>query len=200
MPAYKSIVISGDPGSGKSTLTSALSKDLTLSTGNNWSTISIGGLWRAKHRELYPDNKITFEEFWRRVSPEENIKMNKMANKRLEAGNVIGDFRYVVNLDKSQFLLVFVTADILTRARRLEIKNHIDYQSPTAGEIAEVLRRREEDELRVGKETYRIDYTNPSNYHVVLNSSILALEQETKTIMELMCLERIVAKQPDIIK
>ena len=78
MYAYKSIVLSGNPGSGKSVLAMALSKKY------GWPVHSMGGLWRNKYKELHPKGEITFEEFWGRTTAEDSRQMNEQAKKILD--------------------------------------------------------------------------------------------------------------------
>ena len=178
MYAYKSIVLSGNPGSGKSVLAMALSKKY------GWPVHSMGGLWRNKYKELHPKGEITFEEFWGRTTAEDSRQMNEQAKKIFENGGMIGDSRYVSYLDKKVCLLVFVTADIDTRARRAQ--NRDEYKTMPVQEIKKILEKREKDELKIGEGLFGIDYRNVNYYHVVINTGMMTVEQEVGVIEALM--------------
>ena len=64
---YKSIVFSGLPGAGKTTLVKELSKIY------GWPVNSVGDLWRQRWAEKYPNKEISFEEFWR-TSPTKDLE------------------------------------------------------------------------------------------------------------------------------
>ena len=136
---YKSIVLSGNPGAGKSALGEALSKEY------GWPIHSIGRLWREKYDEEHPKRDMTFTEFWSRTSMDDNRKVNEKARVIFEKGEAIGELRYTKNLDPSVCLLVFVTADIKTRATRSAGRE--DYKGMSIPEITKALVEREEEEL-----------------------------------------------------
>jgi cytidylate kinase len=180
MHAYKSIVLSGNPGAGKSALAAALSKEY------GWPIYSIGGLWREKYKEEHPGNDITFEEFWSRTTKEDNVKVNKQAKVIFEKGGVIGESRYTAILDASVCLLVFVTADMATRAMRTSGRE--EYRGMSVQEITKILERREQDELDMGHELYGMgyDYRDSKNYHIVIDSERLTVAQEVALVKGLM--------------
>ena len=178
MRRYKSIILSGNPASGKSVLAERLSKKY------GWPIHSMGGLWRKRYKEMHPNGDISFEEFWGRTTPEDSRKMNEEAKKIFEDGGIIGDSRYVSYLDGSVCLLVFVTADIGTRAKR--VCDRDEYEGMSASEIERVLEKREKDELKIGEGLFGIDYRDTKHYHVVINSAMMTVEQEVDVIESLM--------------
>lgn len=180
MPHYKSILISGRPVSGKSTLASALAKLY------GWKVFSVGKLWREEWEKKHPNRGITFEEYWRGTSEEANTEMDKRAKAIIEGGNVIGDLRFSELTKDPEVLKVFIDAGIKTRAERA--KNKKEYHDLTYKQIKETLNKREKDELRMGRSIYgrNYDYRNPLHYHLVLNSGMLKLEEEVKAVAELM--------------
>jgi cytidylate kinase len=180
MYAYRCIVLSGNPGAGKSALATALSKEY------GWPIYSIGRLWREKYKKEHPEGDISFEEFWSRTSKKENLEVNVQAKAIFESGNVIGELRYTANLDKSICLLVFVTADIATRVKRAVGRE--EYKGMSKQQITETLVRRERDEVARARDLFGndYDYRDPKNYHVVVDSDKLTVAQEVGVINTLM--------------
>ncbi len=178
--AFKSIILSGHPGSGKSALANALSNEY------GWPVYSIGGLWREKYKKEHPQNDITFEDFWSQTNKEDNIKINEEAKVLFERGSIIGESRYTMILDSSICLLVFITADMNTRVKR--VHGRPEYRRMSKQELAETLERRGQDELDRGHELYGddYDYRNPQNYHLVIDTTHMTVEQEVKAVLGMM--------------
>ena len=109
---YQSIVFSGLPGAGKSTLAK------TIGQLYGWPVYSAGGLWRAKWSRLYPSGEVDFEDYWRSTSTQENLKIDRDFRNIAIRGRVVGDVHYAINLLSLPILLVFLSADIDTRAQR----------------------------------------------------------------------------------
>src|SRR3989338_3437620 len=103
--AFNSIIISGLALAGKSTLVKRLSE------AYNWPVHYIGGIWLEKWKKLYPDEEISFEDYWRKTTLEDNLEMERLSREIVYRGRVICDGRYAVN-HASNSLLVFITADI----------------------------------------------------------------------------------------
>lgn len=165
---YGSIILSGLPKVGKSTLTKKLSSDLSM------PIYSIGDTWRAKWKGLYPNGEVRFEDFWRSTTNEENKEMDRMAKAVFEKGGVIGDMRYPI-YDKDKCLRVFLTAGLEFRTSRAISSG--EYSNMPRAEVLEVIRRREADEVTVGMKLYGIDYRDPSLYHIVFNLELLSTEK-----------------------
>ena len=102
---YQSIVFSGLPGAGKSTLVAKLQEIY------GWPVLSIGDLWRQKWAKLYPNKEISFEEYWRTTSSEDNRQVNVDFREQATKNHLIGDSRYTVYLKDLPVFLVFLTAD-----------------------------------------------------------------------------------------
>jgi len=108
---YNGVILSGLPGSGKSTVIKFLSEYFS------WQVYSIGEEWRSIWKSRHPNEEISFEEFFRNTSDKENVEINKRARKIFEKGNVIGDSRFSSLYCRDLPLLsVFITADLGTRA------------------------------------------------------------------------------------
>ncbi len=114
MVKYKSIVLSGKPVSGKSTLAGMIEAEF------GWQRQSVGGLWREKYAKLSAEGKVTesFEEYWSKTSYGENLEMNKRAWDITNAGGVIMESRYPLGYDRQNVLIVFVDASLDVRVSR----------------------------------------------------------------------------------
>lgn len=171
---YKGVVFSGLPGAGKSALVNKLVDEF------KWEFLSAGGLWRQNYQKLHPDQKITFEEYWRGVPLDEKRQFAAQVDQRYSKGGIIGDSRYNINLRPFPLLLVFITADLETRASRAFSLGK--YGKSSLDEIKTILAVREQDELKTGIELFNYDYRDANYYHLVINSSKLEIEEEAALI------------------
>ena len=177
---YKSIIISGLPGSGKGKLSIELSKKF------RWKIFSAGDLWRRKYNRKYPDKGRTFEEFWKSQSKKEQQKIDKKIRHAIEQGNIIGEFRYATICNGLSALLVFLNPSLDIRAERaLKIKK---YDVETLQKVKKILLQREQDELKIGRELHGQDYDfrNLDNYDLILDTGKLSIKEEVEKIAELL--------------
>ena len=175
---YQSIVFSGLPGAGKSTLVKKIADIYKL------PVFAVGDLWRSKWGKLYPDQKVSFEEYWRTTSTQENLQVNIDYRENALKGNFIGDSRFAIYLRDLPILLVFLSATIEARAQRgfgLE-----KYKGKSVDEIKKILCQREVDEASFSKRLYNYDYRDSAYYHISLNTGMLSQEQEIAIINGLM--------------
>jgi len=178
MAEYKSIIVSGLPRAGKSVLVDALSKELGIAQA------SVGAILRKEHKIEDPNNDISFDDYFRKISKGDKTVMQEKLKPFLENGNIVVSARYVSSLlDTSACLLVFVTADLDIRAKRAT-EDKI-YEDKSEGQIRKMLRKRELAEVRKGIALFNTDYRTPSLYHLVLNSGILTLKEERTLIKSL---------------
>lgn len=173
---YTSIVISGLPVSGKSTLTERL-HDLY-----GWPVYSIGDHYRKRWKDLYPAGDVPFEQYWRGVSLDENAQINDWMKRKVQNGFMIGDSRYSVYCRDLPSLLVFLTADMETRIYRSGRK----YPEKSEADVFQILNERENDERVMGEKLFHIDYRDPRHYHLVLNSGMLSVDSEVSVIGSLL--------------
>lgn len=174
---YQSIVFSGLPGAGKSTLAKRVGQLY------GWPVYSAGGLWRAKWRRLYPNEEIAFDDYWRTTSVQENLKIDRDLRNIVIRGRVVGDVRYAVNLLNLPVLLVFLSADIDTRTKRALGTDK--YKDMAAADIRKLLIRREADEVSISQRLYGYDYRDSLYYHLSINAAMLSREEEIALIRTL---------------
>jgi cytidylate kinase len=177
------LIISGLPVSGKSTLANMLADDLGL------KIYSMGQLWRERWKREHSDGGVSFEEYWRGTSIEDNRRVNMEAKKLFESGTVIVDTRYVAYLNRERCMFVFVTAPLEIRAERAATYRD-DYRGKSLGEIKDILRKREDDEAKMGNVLFGADYRDPKLYHVVLNSEMLTPDEEFMIVQTLKKMRR----------
>ncbi len=173
---FTSIVISGLPGSGKSTLARRLSEIY------GWPIHSMGELFREKWKTLHPDGKVPFETYWRRTGLEENRSVNEEFRRLVSQGSIIGEGRYFIDCQGTPTLFLFVTAPVEIRAARADRKKY----SGNPPQVIDLLRSKEQDEVRMGQTLFGYDYRDPIQYHLVLNSGMLSVDQEVGLVKKLM--------------
>lgn len=156
--------------------------------------LSVGDLWRAKWEKNPDPKKPPFEAYWRDTSPEDNLAVTEEACRRVVAQGMIGDFRYslpiyrerMTNRGYKNTLLVFITADPLTRVSRA--KGTGRYRDKSPEEIRVILEGREMDEVRMGKLIFGsdYDYRDKGIYDSVFDSGNLCVKRIAKAIVERM--------------
>jgi cytidylate kinase len=171
---YQSIVFSGLPGAGKSTLVKKISEIY------GWPVHSLGDIWRQRWIKSYPNREVVFEDYWSKTSHEDLVQINIDAREIFAKSRIIGDSRYTIYLRDLPIFLVFLSAGLDVRATRafgLE-----KYGGKSIEEIKQILMRRENDEVRVGKELFGYDYRDSYYYDLVVNSGRLSREEEIAVI------------------
>lgn len=190
---YKSIVFSGVPGSGKSTVVKIVAEKTGM------PQLSLGDMWRKRWESSGSDK--SFEAYWRDISREDNSAMTEKACQRVLDQAMIGDFRYVYPIHKQRvrkssveagsIVLVFITADIDTRVSRAwntEKYNNVR----SVRELKKVLNNREQDEVRAGRLLFgpEYDYRDEKYYDLIFNSRDTCPQRIAQAVM------RAIAKHP----
>lgn len=177
----KSVILSGFPVSGKSTLARLLSED------SGRRICSAGRIWRNRWEETHPNKEISFEDFWRGIGRNEQLQINIIAKDLSERERIIGEFRYVHLFDKDKCLLVFLNPELNIRASWA--RNRPEYSDKRLEEISEILKKRELDEFKVGIELFGADYRELFRYDLVLDSGKMSPTDELQAIKS--CLRKI---------
>jgi len=182
---YEAIVIVGPPMSGKSRLARELSDKY------GWSYYSVGKIWRERWVQLYPNKQISFEEYWRNTSVEDNLKEDKKAKEIIKKRNVVVDVRYPIYCENLPVLLVLVLPTLQTRIE-MALKFRDEYKNKLPEEVRKIIVDREMDEVRMSKKMYGddYDYRDPKRYHITLNTGKLRVFQEINLINSLMTVEK----------
>lgn len=176
---YTGVILSGTPGAGKSILVEKLAELYS------WKKLSLGDYWKEAWKKAHPQGTMDFAVYWRQSSREENIQVNREARKAFEQGNIVCDSRYSAAYCQDLLpLLVYIDAPVRVRAGRL-LGNPL-YRGQSMDDIAVTLKLRENDEVLRGKEFFgkSYDYRDSKWYDLILDSSILTIEQELQNIQE----------------
>ena len=173
---YNAVSLSGLPGSGKNVLTEILSKKL------DWTSFSAGDSWRTLYAERHPRGEISFEEFFKQISLQDNLNMDLKMKQLLEEGEVIVDSRYsALYAGDSPVLKIFLTADLSLRTDRAF--DVCKYSGKSARQISELLKERERNEVELGRLMYDgVDFRE-AVYDLILDSGHLTPSQEASIIV-----------------
>ncbi len=182
---FESILISGSPKSGKSALTDKLLPILNAQFPEyQWKKSSVGNIWREIYEKLHPQHEITFEEYWRNTTLQENRQMNIKSKALFEKGGIVADLRFTAHFDPKKCLRIFLTADLMTRATRAQSS----YSGKSIEEIINILALREGDELRMSREMFGKDYDfrDKKYHHALIDTTSVSVDREAEIVMALM--------------
>jgi len=173
---YNSIIVSGLPGSGKSSLIKS------LVCYYRWSVHPIGEMFRKRWGEL-PDPKLDFEDWWPAIPHEEQLRVNRELAQIVSRGNVIADTRYPRLCAGPNSLKVFLTAPLDVRVQRAYGTKK--YEGKTVEQLFALLQKRENDEVNMGMVLFGSDYRRASDYDLVLDTGELSPEKEFADVINL---------------
>ncbi len=178
-PRFKAVLLSGLPGSGKSTA----ARELSLLLG--WPLFSIGDMFREQWHTRYPNAEMAFEDYMKTISLKEHKEMDERARKVFEKGFIIGDMHHGAGITERLpgVLRVFISAPLDVRAERAKKTGRFNGKSTK--QIMKLLGDREQTILDVARKIYGKSYSfnDPSRYHLVINSGLLAVKEKIALLM-----------------
>ncbi len=165
---YNSVLVSGSSCSGKTSLLEALAEK----TG--WKTFSIRDMIRERWLSQPQENRISFEQFCRKLSHAEILRMTAKASELAKKGDIIIDAIYPVGYPETT-LKVYIWASPEARSER--IKLHPEYAGLTHAERIKTLRQLERDSVDTGMILFGIDYRDAAHYYVKLRTEHISTEE-----------------------
>jgi predicted cytidylate kinase len=155
------ITISGQPGSGKTTISILLEKKLGL------KYVYSGDIFRKMAKKY----KMSLEEFGKYCEENRHIdeELDRNQLKLLQKGNIIVEGRisgWLAHRNKIPSIKIFLEADLNTRANRV-----VQRENGNIDERKKEILNREKSEITRYKNYYDIDLDDTSIYDLVIDSS-----------------------------
>ena len=171
------ITISGKPGSGKSTVAKKLAEKLGL------RHFSAGDFMR----DLAKEKEITLLELSQQaeVSDEIDKKTDLWAEAVGQADdNFVMDSRLAFNfIPNSVKIFLDVSEDEAARRIYHDMRPE-EKENTSQGATYENIKKREESEKKRYQQYYGIDYTNPDNYDLVVDTTGITVNHVVKKILK----------------
>jgi len=176
------ITISGDPGSGKSSVAKAVAKKLGY---NHYSGGDMRGLLAKEHGMTIDQlNAVGEKEDWTDRGVDEQIgKLSKRED------NFVIDSRLAFHFIP-QSVKIYLSANVKVAAERIYkdtlIKDTDRSDEPkykNAEEVERYLRERVASDKKRYKKYYGLDHTDPKHYDLVLDTTRLSLEESIEKVL-----------------
>jgi len=164
------VTISGLHGSGKSTYAKALAEEFKL------RYVSAGQLFR----DIAKDKGVSMEELIQITADDSEIDciIDERTRREAEKGDVILDGQLAGWMAKDKASLkIFLTAPEDVRIRRIAERDSVDFEKAKAQTVL-----REKAERERYKRYYDIDITDISTYDLIMDTSLLPLEESIKIL------------------
>lgn len=171
------IIISGVPGSGKSTTAKLLAKKL------NYKHYSMGDFQReiAKEKGLTIIELSKLEEKDKTIDKMVDEKQTKLG---IKEDNFVLDSRLGAKFIPDADFKIFVDCKFDERAKRIYEHSRKD-ESGTLSQIKKQMKERENIEKKRFKEFYKFDYTDKKHYDIIVDTTEMKKGEVINTILEI---------------
>ena len=170
------ISISGDLGSGKSTVAQIIAKQLNL------KHYSSGDLFR----HIAKEKGVTMEQLLKigEQSDALDIEIDKYVEELGQTeDNFIIDSRLAWHFIPHSFK-VFLTVDEKIGAQRILTHKRAEEQAATVEEMVEKNKQRRASEIKRYKEYYNLDLSNIAQYDLIINTSSIPAEEVAQKVLD----------------
>jgi len=170
------ITISGMPGSGKTTVAKLLAKKLRLKF---YSIGDLRGRMAMEHGLTIDQlNEIGMREEWTDREADEYQKKLAEKEKDFVIESRLG-FYFI-----PQSLKIFLDVDITTAAQRIfKVSRPDEKKRKSVKETLESIKKRTESDRMRYKKYYNVDFTDRSQYDIVIDTTNLTVEQVADKII-----------------
>ena len=177
MPMVESIIVTGAPFSGKTTLAKILAEQF------GWKYFSVEEAWRAEWKRRYPKGDTSFDNYMLQTTDEEHREMDRKADGVVKGGRVVADLRYGFLHRDPRVLIVFTKCDIDERVKRALAKNV--YPGKDFAQVREILEQAERDQADRCMALYGTDFRDPKNYDMEFDTTDTPPDAAVERIMSL---------------
>ncbi len=163
------VTIGGPPGSGKTTVSKLVSKEL------QYNHIYTGDIFR----NLAKEKGVSLEDFSKLAEKDDSIDI-EVDRRQKELGkqeNIILEgrmARFMINPDLS----VWITASFDERIKRISERENLDYEA-----VYKETKAREKSEIIRYQKIYNVDISNLDSYDLVINSLRINAEGVSRIII-----------------
>ncbi|MEM4263866.1 MAG: nucleoside monophosphate kinase [Candidatus Woesearchaeota archaeon] len=171
------ITISGDLGSGKSTVAKAIAEKLKL------KHISAGDFMR----ELAAEKKMTILEIVKLAERDPSIdkEIDERTKKLAKQDNFIIDSRLAWHfIPKSLKIYLKCSTDEAAKRIFAQKRGGIEAENTTLEQTKENIIKREQSEIKRYKKYYDIDFKKEENYDFVLDTTKLTIQEAIDKVLE----------------
>lgn len=176
MSVFESIVVTGTPFSGRTTLAKLLAQHF------KWKFFSAEDTWREMWKKKYPKGDTGFENFMVQVTDEQHREFDKAVGDVLKGGHVVVDASYGFLYRDPQTLIIFTKCDVDTRVKRALEMNK--YPGRDFVQVKEVLEQKERDEVDRCKALYAQDFRDAKNYDILFDTTTSPPDVALEIIMQ----------------
>ena len=172
----KNITITGDLGSGKSSVTSILKEKL------KFEVISVGTIQR-KLAEKYRINSIEAFNKYMEIHPEIDMECDKMVAELGKQSGLIFDSRLAWHFVENSFKVYLSVDENIAMKRIFSDQKRINESHSDPEQAGISNRKRRESEIARFKSLYNVDMNDFSNYDLVIDTSALTPEEVAEHIL-----------------